>query len=150
MPRVVVGGGIHGYRLSRAAVEALAASLDCPHMCLEPVMDAEDEPWGGFHVEGRVVRDGHERGPHGCVRATPCPEIALEVLRVCPALIRVVETLGAAATHPAFGGYVVVLAIPDDVAWFIEVNDEVQAEHVAERHRTWIPEWPAAWGDPPS
>ncbi len=150
MPKVVVGGGINGYRLSREAVAALAAAPDCPHMCREPVMaDAEDEPWGGFHVEGRVVRDGHERGRHGCVLATPCPSLELEVLRTCPALVRVVGALGRAATHLEFGGYVVVLEIPDDAHWYIASDDEVQSEHVAEVHRTWIPEWPAAWGKQP-
>jgi hypothetical protein len=56
-----------------------------------------------------------------------------DIARDDPALVKVVEELGAVAC----GSYaeLVVVEIPDGVEWDIEEYDG--NEHIAERHRTW-------------
>lgn len=56
-----------------------------------------------------------------------------EILRDDPALVQVVEELGADAS--ARFADLAVVEIPDGVAWQIEEYDGF--EHVAEKHRTW-------------
>ena len=56
-----------------------------------------------------------------------------EIPRADPALVQVVEELGASA-NARFADLAVV-DIPDGVAWQIEEYDGF--EHVAEKHRTW-------------
>ena len=97
---------------------------DCHHILVEPlkVDDDVDPPWGGYVRGMEVFRDGHDGFPAN---------------RTCPALVRVVEQLGAQAAHPEYAGRVGVVTIPDDVKWYIEVDDETSSECVAEQHQTW-------------
>lgn len=127
MPKVVIGEGVHGYRLSKAALIALADAPDCGHIgrrTPEP-KEVDEPPWVNLHA-GQVLEDGHEYD--------------VGLTRDCPALVRVVTTMGAAA-ESEFCGRLGVVDVPDGVDWYVEKDDETSHEWVAERHRTWhLPE----------
>jgi hypothetical protein len=79
--------------------------------------------YGGFGLSPEAVEKLASEG------AAPSRDIP----RDDPALVRVVETLGRAASDPL--AQLQVVEIPDGVEWQIEEYDGV--EWVAEKHRTW-------------
>ena len=130
MPKVVIGEGIHGYRLSKAALIALVEAPDCGHITRRKAerdeMAEGDDEWMSLH-EGDVLEDGHEYG---------CGDAYVNLARDCPALVRIVTVMGPAAEGKHCGRLGVV-DVPDGVDWYITTDDETGHEWVAERHRTW-------------
>lgn len=82
--------------------------------------------YGGFSLsEKAVMRYAEIKG------LTLYPE--REIPRNDPALVQVVQELGVEASGRCAA--LVIVEIPDGVAWQIEEYDGY--EHVAEKHRTW-------------
>jgi hypothetical protein len=127
--KVVINKCYGGFGLSRIAVEKL---IGCPHVKLEEPgdyygnrpgwekhfeEDQKSEYLPNFIHEGKIVCDEHRD----------------DAARGCPALVAVVQVMGALAD----GDYakLKVVEVPDDVEWELTEYDGI--EQVAARHAKW-------------
>lgn len=130
--KVVINTCYGGFGLSPEATRAL---IGCPHIQLmdpkeyyggrdgweKDFAKAQNREEGLFGVtlhDGKVVIDNHSHGDEA---------------RNCPALVRVVESMGKKAN--GFCADLKVVNIPDGMAF--EISEYDGREHVAESHQTW-------------
>lgn len=139
--KIAVNACFGGFRLSRAAIVALAVT-DCPHIerhdpeqyyngngrnpdwreQFEEDMRREVGRIFGppLVLDGKIITDEHRSGGDA---------------RACPRLVSVVEAMGKDASDTVAD--IRIVEIPDQIQFTIEEYDG--NEHVAQVHQTWYP-----------
>lgn len=134
--KVAINACFGGFNLSRQA-ERMLVAMECQHMKRyepkeyfggkpnweEEFKKDQERPEDGVWprslvIEGMIINDDHRHNDGS---------------RACPALVAVIETMGADANGPC--AKLEVIEIPDGVDFVVEEYDGSESIH--EKHRSW-------------